>query len=1061
VRRAPTILAALTVGALAALAGTSAAIPDCPGEQCYELEPPDLAVTMTASPSPARVGEALTFTVTVTNHGDGRASAVRVESPVPSGTRLASALPSQGTCRTEDPVDCDLGSLDPQEAVTVPIVVVPEQAGTVSGSATASVSGDADLADNAASASVPVVLPAGSVAADLALTSGDNPDPATEGETLTYTLTVGNGGPSTAAGVIVRDTLPPHFELSSANASQGQCQGTSSPSCQLGSLASGASARVTITGIPAEVGTFTNHASVTSSLADPKTSDNAAAESTTVAAAPARDLRATGLEITQGVQRETLPANTGAPIRYDGVKLVGTTPTVVRLFGTRAGGSSRPTRDVPARLAGFVRLPGGGEQSLGPPLSPVSGPRDVHRGGAGVTLAERAAPLGAHNFVLPTSWTDPGREIVLRGIVNPSDSLEAVPECAGCGANNTIELTGISFELSPSITVSPVRVTYTRTGGPLIAPSPPSAVFRQTRAILPVSDFAFRLRPYAGTIDVSDIANDATLSWQEQSERVWERIRTFEISNQPGFTIGISKGLVRGLAVPVPYFWPPRWETVASADEDRPLTSVGHELFHQVGFLHAGRQCGNEWPLVDWPPDNRGYLHGVGLDRRLDSGGSPGAFAVKAPSWPTGATQWYDLMSYCAGESNAWISTDNWQSFGGVFPSGVPAFGAPSGERSDEGSSDRNLLVLATIDESGVGKILSVQRGRGEVVGGGDDRSGEAAHYHLIVRSAGGEELSSVPLAPGEGHNHGAGRITALGAQVPAKGAERIELVHHGEVLAERERSPHAPTVDLLSPAATGRVGEGAETTVRWEAHDEDGGELSASVEYSSDDGQTWRLLTTGVRGSEARLPSAMLSATESGRLRVTVNDGFNETVAVSERFSAVGAAPEVRIVEPEAGVSLYNYGTLNVFGEAYDDAGERLDPERLRWFDGDEPLGEGASLTLSGLEPGRHELRLEAHDGSGRAGSASVSVELVAAPPDLLRLGLPRTVDAEADVLTAEVASTVPATLIANGRHFQVDRRTRRLPLPIAPGGDEATLRLELSAGGKTTVAVRRIARH
>jgi uncharacterized repeat protein (TIGR01451 family) len=1066
-RTTRTVLAVLVVALAAALAGTSWAIPPCPdtGEGCDEPEAPDLVVAVAASPSPATVGEPVTFSVTVTNGGYGRASGITLTSPVPAGTQLASALPSRGTCWTQDPVHCDLGSLDPQESVTVPIVVVPGQTGTVSSTASASVGGEANAADNEASASVPVGLPAGSVAADVALTSGDSPDPATEGETLTYTLSVQNGGPSTAAGVVLRDVLPPEFELSSTSASQGQCQGTTTVTCQLGSLPSGASALVRFTGLPADVGTITSRATVTGAVNDPTAANNAVDETTTVIAAPPRDLRATGLEINQGVQREALPLNTGAPIRYDGVKLVGTAPTVVRLFANRVGGSSRPTLSVPARLEGFVRLPGGGEQSLGPPLSPVSGPRDVPRGGAGVTLAERGDPLGAHAFLLPQSWTDPDRTISLRAVVNPSDSMEAVPECAGCDANNSIKVTDISFERSPSITVSPVQVRHTPAGGSPVIPSPPPQVFRQTRAILPVSDFAFRLRPYVGTIDVSDLANDSTLSRQERSKRVFERIAAFEISNQPGFTIGISKGLVRGLAAPVFYFWPTRFEPIASADEDLPLISVGHEFFHQLGYFHAGRHpdCQVEWPAVDWPPDNRGYIHGVGLDRRLDSGGSPGTFAIKAPSWPTASTQYHDLMSYCASEADAWISTENWGSFGGVFPSGVlPAFGTPTGERVDPGPNEPTLHVLATIDESGAGEILSVRRGHAGVVGGGEDGEGEAAHHRLVVRNADGEQLFAVPVTAGEGHSHdGGGRLSVLSAQVPAKGAERIELVHHGEVLAELERSAHRPTVELLSPTGTDRVGEGQDTTVRWDARDEDGGELTASVEYSTDDGQTWRLLTAGVRGSGARLPSSMLSATETGRVRVTVNDGFNEAVAVSERFSAVGAAPEVRIVEPAPGASLYNDGTLNLFGEAYDDAGNRLDPGGLRWFDGDEPLGQGEALTVTGLAPGHHELRLVARDSRGRTGSAAVSVDMVAAPADFLRLELPDAVDRAADGLTAGVASTVPATLIANGRRFPVDRRMRRVRLPLEPGDAPGVLRLQLVAGGKTTATVRRVARH
>src|SRR4051812_24939918 len=76
------------------------------------------------------------------------------------------------------------------------------------------------------------------------------------------------------------------------------------------------------------------------------------------------DIRATGLEVTQGVQASTLPAD-GA--KYAGVPLVAHRTTVVRLYADVNGNGSAGL--VSASLPG----PRGGPPPPGPPPSPHGG----------------------------------------------------------------------------------------------------------------------------------------------------------------------------------------------------------------------------------------------------------------------------------------------------------------------------------------------------------------------------------------------------------------------------------------------------------------------------------------------------------------------------------------------------------------------------------------------------------------------------------------------------------------------------------------------------------------
>src|SRR5207245_700921 len=88
--------------------------------------------------------------------------------------------------------------------------------------------------------------------ADLSITKTDNPDPVNAGATLTYTVTVTNGGPSTAANVQVTDNLPAGVTLQSASGTGWTCiQAGGVVTCSGGSVAPGGAPPITIMVAPA------------------------------------------------------------------------------------------------------------------------------------------------------------------------------------------------------------------------------------------------------------------------------------------------------------------------------------------------------------------------------------------------------------------------------------------------------------------------------------------------------------------------------------------------------------------------------------------------------------------------------------------------------------------------------------------------------------------------------------------------------------------------------------------------------------------------------------------
>jgi uncharacterized repeat protein (TIGR01451 family) len=122
--------------------------------------------------------------------------------------------------------------------------------------------------------------------ADLSLTMIDSPDPATMGSNVTYTLTVANAGPMTATTVSLTARINSSFSIVSITPSQGSCgapDGVNTFVCTLGSIAPGATARVTVVAtMPQATGSLLSDAFVSGHEFDPNNANNSASQVTTV-----------------------------------------------------------------------------------------------------------------------------------------------------------------------------------------------------------------------------------------------------------------------------------------------------------------------------------------------------------------------------------------------------------------------------------------------------------------------------------------------------------------------------------------------------------------------------------------------------------------------------------------------------------------------------------------------------------------------------------------------------------------------------------------------------------
>ena len=132
---------------------------------------------------------------------------------------------------------------------------------------------------------IAALAPASALAAtaDLAIDKTDSADPATVGTEFSYRLALSNKGPEDANGVQVVDTLPNQLDFIGVSPSQGSCTHSGRKvTCELGTLANGANATVTVRVSPRKAGQLVNTATISTTDTDPVSANDTDTETTNV-----------------------------------------------------------------------------------------------------------------------------------------------------------------------------------------------------------------------------------------------------------------------------------------------------------------------------------------------------------------------------------------------------------------------------------------------------------------------------------------------------------------------------------------------------------------------------------------------------------------------------------------------------------------------------------------------------------------------------------------------------------------------------------------------------------
>lgn len=356
-------------------------------------------------------------------------------------------------------------------------------------------------------------------------------------------------------------------------------------------------------------------------------------------------LQVEGIEMTQGVQKSddaglglrdfSHPSSDTVP--YGGVPLVAGRTTYARVF---ADAPLAPPGGVPGVQAVLYGYQGNGAPLDSSPITPMppssgdgsltldapsSGPADHAR-------ATAASSDGAYDFQLPADWTTQG-PIILRAELTGPDGLVGTADfhpCqdTDCQAQQHLTLSTIFFQPARTVTIGTFALDWTKNGD-VIAPDDPSTVFDVLHLVYPVADGGMVVLPYQTSLDVTSAATSADPNDNEwlalNGALMWTQLFYRYGATFPGANADAFVGVNTGGAAPAPAWGLTNFSSFTSGrydfypqcchvgtpasvvDENRPLTSVAHEVGHALGvaagvtnpvtgrvdFLpHAGLACG-------------------------------------------------------------------------------------------------------------------------------------------------------------------------------------------------------------------------------------------------------------------------------------------------------------------------------------------------------------------------------------------------------------------------------------------------------------------------------------
>jgi len=231
-------------------------------------ESADLALTKVVDLPTTDIGDTVTFTLTLTNHGPNDASGIQVMDQVPPGMTFHDVEPSAGSYEAGS----GLWSLDEllfTESATLDIRATVDLPISLSNTASLFASTTRDTFADNNSASVSVTGEAADLAVTATVSGSSNPRPAV-GDTVTFIIELTNNGPSDVVNVAVMDTIPDGLHWIGENPSDGYYNNLTGEWLITNLIPSGGTETLSIDTVVDVAETTTNHASASSDKPDPR-----------------------------------------------------------------------------------------------------------------------------------------------------------------------------------------------------------------------------------------------------------------------------------------------------------------------------------------------------------------------------------------------------------------------------------------------------------------------------------------------------------------------------------------------------------------------------------------------------------------------------------------------------------------------------------------------------------------------------------------------------------------------------------------------------------------------